>query len=47
MMVGFKRRFAPFVEDGSKKEVLVASKLSALFHQPLELSERNGYYNLW
>src|SRR6185369_8462791 len=23
--------------DGSKKEVLVASKLSALFHQPLEL----------
>ena len=35
------------VDDGSKKEVLVASKLSALFHQPLELSERNGYYNLW
>jgi iron complex transport system ATP-binding protein len=35
------------VEDGLKQEVLVASKLSALFHQPLELSERNGYYNLW
>jgi iron complex transport system ATP-binding protein len=35
------------VEDGSKQEVLVASKLSALFRQPLELTERNGYYNLW
>jgi iron complex transport system ATP-binding protein len=35
------------IADGSKTEVLVASKLSALFRQPLELSERNGYYNLW
>jgi len=39
------------VADGSKREVLTASKLSALFHypaeHPLELSERNGYYNLW
>jgi len=35
------------VEDGSKKEVLTAPKLSALFHQRLELSERDGYYNLW
>lgn len=33
--------------DGPKKDVLVASRLSELFHQPLELSERNGYYNLW
>ena len=24
-----------------------ASRLSALFRQPLELSERNGHYNLW
>jgi len=35
------------VADGSKQEVLVAGKLSALFRQPLELTERNGYYNLW
>jgi iron complex transport system ATP-binding protein len=35
------------IADGSKSEVLVASKLSALFRQPLELSERNGYFNLW
>jgi iron complex transport system ATP-binding protein len=35
------------IADGSKAEVLVASKLSSLFRQPLELSERNGYYNLW
>jgi iron complex transport system ATP-binding protein len=35
------------IADGSKTEVLVASKLSSLFRQPLELSERDGYYNLW
>jgi len=35
------------IADGSKQEVLVAARLSALFRQPLELSERNGYYNLW
>ncbi len=35
------------VADGPKREVLVASRLSALFGQPLELSERDGYYNLW
>jgi iron complex transport system ATP-binding protein len=35
------------IADGSKAEVLIGSKLSALFRQPLELSERNGYYNLW
>src|SRR6187399_2915946 len=32
------------IADGPKSEVLVASKLSALFRQPLELSERNGYF---
>ena len=35
------------VADGPKHEVLVASRLSALFGRPLELSEREGYYNLW
>jgi len=35
------------IADGSKPDVLSAAKLSALFRQPLELSERNGYYNLW
>jgi len=35
------------IADGSKSEVLVASRLSSLFRQPLELSERDGYYNLW
>lgn len=35
------------VADGPKREVLVASRLSALFGRPLELSERDGYYNLW
>jgi iron complex transport system ATP-binding protein len=35
------------VADGSKQNVLVAPKLSALFGLPLELSERDGYYNLW
>jgi iron complex transport system ATP-binding protein len=35
------------IADGSKRDVLVAARLSALFRQPLELSERNGYYNLW
>ena len=35
------------VADGAKQDVLVASRLSELFRQPLELSERNGYYNLW
>jgi len=35
------------VADGSKQDVLTASRLSALFKQPLELSQRDGYYNLW
>lgn len=33
--------------DGPKQEVLTAPRLSGLFGLPLELSERNGYYNLW
>src|SRR6516164_3619616 len=35
------------VADGPTREVLVESKLSALFGRPLQLSERDGYYNLW
>ncbi|MFM2125564.1 MAG: hypothetical protein RL328_2015 [Acidobacteriota bacterium] len=35
------------VADGSTKDVLTEEKLSDLFGLPLELSRRNGYYNLW
>src|SRR6185503_13979970 len=35
------------VADGPVKEILVESRLSALFGRPLELSERDGHYNLW
>jgi iron complex transport system ATP-binding protein len=35
------------VADGPKAEILVAPKLSALFGLPLDLTERDGYYNLW
>ena len=35
------------VADGPTREVLVESKLSELFGRPLQLSERDGYYNLW
>lgn len=35
------------VADGPTREVLVESRLSALFGRPLQLSERDGYYNLW
>jgi len=35
------------IADGPTKEVLVESKLSELFGRPLQLSERDGYYNLW
>lgn len=35
------------VADGGVREVLTESRLSALFGRPLELSERDGYYNLW
>lgn len=35
------------VADGPKREILTASRLSALFGRSLELSERDGYFNLW
>jgi iron complex transport system ATP-binding protein len=35
------------VADGPTREVLVETRLSALFGRPLQLSERDGYYNLW
>jgi iron complex transport system ATP-binding protein len=35
------------VADGPSREVLTAARLSALFGRPLELLERDGYYNLW
>src|SRR5438477_570188 len=35
------------VADGPIREVLIESKLSKLFGRPLQLSERDGYYNLW
>jgi iron complex transport system ATP-binding protein len=35
------------VADGPTREILVEPRLSALFGRPLELSERDGYYNLW
>ena len=33
--------------DGPTREVLTEPRLSALFGRPVELSEREGYYNLW
>ena len=33
--------------DGPTRETLVASRLSELFGRHLEMSERDGYYNLW
>lgn len=35
------------VADGPKSEILVAPRLSELFGLPLDLTERDGYYNLW
>jgi len=35
------------VADGPKTEVLTASRLSKLFGLPLELSGREGHYDLW
>ena len=35
------------IADGPVHEVLVESTLSDLFGHPLQLSERDGYYNLW
>jgi iron complex transport system ATP-binding protein len=35
------------VADGRKEQILTAGRLSQVFGMPLELSERNGYYNVW
>jgi len=35
------------VADGPPRDVLTAPRLSSLFGRPLELLERDGYYNLW
>jgi len=35
------------VADGPKRDILVESRLSELFGRPLQLSKRDGYYNLW
>jgi iron complex transport system ATP-binding protein len=35
------------VADGPTSAVLTSARLSALFGHPLELLERDGYYNLW
>jgi iron complex transport system ATP-binding protein len=35
------------IADGPTREVLVESRLSKLFGRALQLSERDGYYNLW
>jgi iron complex transport system ATP-binding protein len=35
------------IADGPTREILVEPRLSALFGRPLQLSERDGYYNLW
>lgn len=35
------------VADGAARQVLTAPRLSALFGRPLDLLERDGYYNLW
>ena len=35
------------VADGPTKETLTAERLSSLFGLKLELTERDGYYNLW
>jgi iron complex transport system ATP-binding protein len=35
------------VADGLKREILIAPRLSELFGLPLDLTERDGYYNLW
>jgi len=33
--------------EGPKRDILVPSRLSDLFGLPLDLAERNGYFNLW
>ncbi len=33
--------------DGSKPEILISERLSRLFGLPVEVTKRNGHYNLW
>ena len=33
--------------DGSKPEILTSERLSSLFGLPVEVTKRNGHYNLW
>jgi iron complex transport system ATP-binding protein len=33
--------------DGPKEEILTAPRLSTLFGLPVDLAQRNGYYNVW
>jgi iron complex transport system ATP-binding protein len=35
------------VADGTTQQMLMESRLSELFGRPVELSVRDGYYNLW
>ena len=35
------------IADGPKQEILTAERLSKLFGLPVDLAEREGYYNLW
>jgi iron complex transport system ATP-binding protein len=35
------------VADGTTREILVEPRLAELFGRPVELSQRDGYYNLW
>jgi len=35
------------VADGPKREILTTPRLSELFGLPLDLTERDGHYNLW
>ena len=35
------------VADGATRDILTEARLSALFDRPLQLFERDGYYNLW
>lgn len=35
------------IADGPAREILTAPRLSSLFGRPVELLERDGYYNLW
>ena len=40
-------RQGKLIADGPVQHVLVESTLSDLFGRPLQLSQRDGYYNLW